>query len=497
MSIHPLAHGVSPVALSKHAKQPLRLMTPFSLATPAFPALDRRIAPYSKWLLPYRALRLLWVVLLIPIHVLLCILVALGCPIESVVPTGLYPVTHKHSWTLLQSIFYPILKRLIWSITDVGGAPRFSDDEARTIPRWTVWLLRVVYPGSERVVVHVEDAEPSNEGALGLDVELVDASTSIYYRGEAYDPSGVILPSSVPLFWFEQPRQEQKSHVAGRRAGPRERVVLYFVGGGYSYGSPIEGNRCYTIAQKTGLRVVGANYRKAVRPETAFPAALQDAITAYKHLLDLGFKDIVLAGDSAGGGLAITLLLYFCKTLVRSPSYPASFILPTGMFLYSPWVDLTLRNHRKLHTRLADDILSQGQMSNAATCYLVNTVEKGKSEDPNSIYNLGARHPFISPALPSSLPTLEYIGKAYAHRAELRILIFSGQFSRLISGAEYFAPDIHALVWLLRKVKHGMKLTAVEEKNEVHCYPLMPLWVSPAAERALQMVEAFLLDKAS
>ncbi|SCV69526.1 BQ2448_2546 [Microbotryum intermedium] len=488
MSIHPLAHGVSPVALSKNAKQPLRLTTPFSLAIPAFPALDRRIAPYSQWLYPYRALRLLWVVVLIPVHVLLCILVALGCPIKSMVPASLYPVTQKHGWTLLQSICYPIVKRLIWAITDVGGAPRLSDDEVRTIPRWTVWLLRVIYPGSENVVVHCEDAEPSNEGALGLDVELVDASTSIYYQGEAYDPSGIILPSSVPLFWFEHAGNEQKSHIAGRRADPGERVVLYFVGGGYSYGSPIEGNRCYTIAQRTGLRVVGANYRKSVRPETAFPAALQDAITAYKHLLDLGFEDIVLAGDSAGGGLAMTLLLYFCKTLVHSASCPASFILPTSMFLYSPWVDLTLRNHRKVHTRLADDILSQGQLANAAACYLAKTVEKGKSDDPNSIYNLGARHPFVSPALPSSLPTLEFIAKAYAHRPELRMLIFCG-------GAEYFAPEIHALVWLLRKVKHGMRLTVVEEKHEVHCYPLMPLWVSPAAERALQMVEAFLLDK--
>lgn len=49
-------------------------------------------------------------------------------------------------------------------------------------------------------------------------------------------------------------------------------------------------------------RFAGANYRKATSADRAFPAALQDAITAYTHLLELGYTDIVLAGDSAGAG---------------------------------------------------------------------------------------------------------------------------------------------------------------------------------------------------
>lgn len=88
------------------------------------------------------------------------------------------------------------------------------------------------------------------------------------------------------------------------------------------------------VSKSTDLRIFALNYR--LSPETRFPGALHDAVSAYLRLVeDLGVppKNIVLAGDSAGAGLATALLLY-----LRDENYP----LPNCAVLMSPWVDLTM-----------------------------------------------------------------------------------------------------------------------------------------------------------
>lgn len=109
-------------------------------------------------------------------------------------------------------------------------------------------------------------------------------------------------------------------------------VVLYLHGGAYYFGSPAT-HRAVTIefAQRCGVSVVAPEYRLA--PEHPFPAALDDAIYAYQSLLARGFdpRSIVLAGDSAGGGLALATLV-----ALRDAGDPP----PAGAVLFSPWVDL-------------------------------------------------------------------------------------------------------------------------------------------------------------
>ena len=112
------------------------------------------------------------------------------------------------------------------------------------------------------------------------------------------------------------------------------RVLLYLHGGGYVLGS-LNTHRSLvgSLAQRSGLNVLTINYRKA--PDHPFPAALDDAKRAYRWLLRHGHAaaDIVVAGDSAGGGLALALLL-----ALRDAGQP----MPAAGVGLSPWTDLNL-----------------------------------------------------------------------------------------------------------------------------------------------------------
>ncbi|WFD45205.1 hypothetical protein MPSI1_003883 [Malassezia psittaci] len=118
------------------------------------------------------------------------------------------------------------------------------------------------------------------------------------------------------------------------------RVMLYIHGGAYYFGS-INTHRfqILRIARKFGGFSFAVNYRKA--PQFPFPCALQDCLAAYLYLIDppenakhpaIDPSRIVIAGDSAGGGLSLALL-----QLIRDTGLP----LPAGAVLISPWVDLT------------------------------------------------------------------------------------------------------------------------------------------------------------
>lgn len=114
---------------------------------------------------------------------------------------------------------------------------------------------------------------------------------------------------------------------------PPPGVVLYLHGGAYCVGSPAT-HRSLTarLALVTGLPVFALDYRLA--PEHPFPAGLDDAVAAFQALSAEGHP-VVLAGDSAGGGLALATAL----ALRDAGSLP-----PAALVLFSPWVDLTMRD---------------------------------------------------------------------------------------------------------------------------------------------------------
>ncbi len=128
------------------------------------------------------------------------------------------------------------------------------------------------------------------------------------------------------------------------RAHMKKYVILYCHGGGYSTGSSLYA-RTLTgkLASSTSMDVLSFDYRLA--PENPYPAAVKDAMQVWNYLMLLGYgaRDIIVAGDSAGGNLALSLVLKL-KEEQR--------LLPRGLILMSPWTDLT--SSGKSHVTKAD-----------------------------------------------------------------------------------------------------------------------------------------------
>ena len=141
------------------------------------------------------------------------------------------------------------------------------------------------------------------------------------------------MPWHVNLESFKLDNRLEAEWLRPRTAHPT-RVLLYLHGGGYVLGS-LNTHRSLvgSLAQRSGLNVLTINYRKA--PDHPFPAALDDAKRAYRWLLRQGHaaSDIVVAGDSAGGGLALALLV-----ALREAGQP----LPAAGIGLSPWTNLNL-----------------------------------------------------------------------------------------------------------------------------------------------------------
>lgn len=110
-----------------------------------------------------------------------------------------------------------------------------------------------------------------------------------------------------------------------------KKTILYLHGGGYCVGSyNTHKGLIGRIARTSGFAAYAINYRKA--PENPFPAALDDSIAVYLKLIENGCKNIVIGGDSAGGGLCLALMQKLRDMELE---------MPVGAFLLSPWTDLT------------------------------------------------------------------------------------------------------------------------------------------------------------
>ena len=140
-----------------------------------------------------------------------------------------------------------------------------------------------------------------------------------------------------------------------------EKVILYLHGGGYVTGS-IEDHRmmCGLLANATGTKVLIPEYRLA--PEHPFPAALDDALKVYQWLLDQGYSstNMIIAGDSAGGGLSVATVLALKE---KSGSLPAAVVC------LSPWADLALTGQSHTTKAKAEAILNKDVLHEWALCY--------------------------------------------------------------------------------------------------------------------------------
>lgn len=155
----------------------------------------------------------------------------------------------------------------------------------------------------------------------------------------------------------------------------RNRVIFYIHGGGFIVGSPTTHQTMLArISRMTGVRVCAPQYRLA--PEHPFPSAYEDVRVAYDALIERGYTpdNIIIGGDSAGGGLTLALLGQLCRE--GTP--------PCAAFAFSPWTDLTLSG-QSLHDNAKTDVL----------------LPVARVEELREMYLNGAdpKHPLASPFL--------------------------------------------------------------------------------------------------
>ncbi len=253
-------------------------------------------------------------------------------------------------------------------------------------------------------------------------------------RGVAFSPA-----PEVAGLWAEPPEAREGA------------ALLYLYGGGYVLGSPKSRRKTAGhLALACEARTLVPSYR--VGPEHPFPAAVEDGLFAYQWLLAQGADPAktIIAGDSAGGGLALATAL-----LARERGLP----ICAGIALMSPWADLTCQAQSFSDRAGADITCSQASLLEMAGWYLGGA-------DP--------RHPLASPLFAdlSGLPPM----------------------LALVGGDEVLLDDTLRLV---RKAGvQGVNATAVVAAGMQHVYPI---WagVFPEADEAIATIGEWALGQAA
>jgi epsilon-lactone hydrolase len=172
--------------------------------------------------------------------------------------------------------------------------------------------------------------------------------------------------------------------------------ILFLHGGGYIAGS-LEGYRSLTahLAARTGARVDNLGYRLA--PEHPHPAAINDVLAAYRAMLEeTSPEQIAFAGDSAGGGLTLALLV-----AARDAGLPLS----SGAMLISPWIALDAREAGfRLRNASRDPLMSSNLFSFMRNAYVGSDLEAPLLASP------------LQADLSGLLPLMILIGSADAFR---------------------------------------------------------------------------------
>ena len=201
----------------------------------------------------------------------------------------------------------------------------------------------------ERVVARIQAVY--SQWGRGTSVAQMRADWDAVFVAHASDCSfDIVDAGGVESVWIEAPN-----------ARP-DRVVLYFHGGGFRLGS-IHSHRdlMERISRAGAARVLGVSYRLA--PEHSFPAPIEDALTTWRWLLaqNIAADRVIFAGDSAGGGLAISAML-----AARQHNLP----LPAGAVLMSAWTDLEANGGSYVTRADRDPIHQRGMILDMAKGYL-------------------------------------------------------------------------------------------------------------------------------
>ncbi len=200
-------------------------------------------------------------------------------------------------------------------------------------------------------------------------------STDLEKHRQSQDYIGAILGNTKEMEYKEVDIDGMYGEwVSVNRAHMKKYVILYCHGGGYSTGSCLYARALTSkLAASTSMDVLSFDYRLA--PEHPYPAALEDARKAWNYLMLLGYgaRDVIVAGDSAGGNLALALTLKL-KEEKR--------LLPRGLVLMSPWTDLTSSGDSFLTKAEIDPVLDKEYIDRMIIAYAKDTDVKNPLISP-------------------------------------------------------------------------------------------------------------------
>ena len=211
-------------------------------------------------------------------------------------------------------------------------------------------------------------------------------------------------------------------------------VILYLHGGGYTSGSANTHRSLVSeICEKGNFNALIPNYRLA--PENPYPCGFKDAVSSYNYLLENGYAphQIIIAGDSAGGGLTMALLYY-----LKDHQQP----LPKAAILICPWTDLK-NTGKSIQKENNDPFINTKAMDFIAHIY-VNNNEKvshpyisplyGNVKNLPPIYiQAGGKDPIRDDAIRLHQKIIEYGGKS-------KLEVFPGMF-HVWHAFYFFLPD--------------------------------------------------------
>jgi epsilon-lactone hydrolase len=264
-------------------------------------------------------------------------------------------------------------------------------------------------------------------------------------RRQELDAFGALNPPPPNTERFEVPASPVVMERLARREGASEQAILYLHGGGYCRGSiRSHAGLAGRLAEASGADVYLFDYRLA--PEHPFPAALEDALAAFRWLTGhAGYAphSTALVGDSAGGGLAVAVLL-----TLRSSGLG----LPASAALISPWLDMRVEHAGSRPTASSDPVITIDDLKLSTAWYL-----GGCSPD----------HPLVSPVLAdlSGLPPL---------------LVQVGTEEILLGDSLLFDQAS-------RRAGVPIEIDVVE--GMIHCWPLFPN--TPESDAAVARIASF------
>jgi epsilon-lactone hydrolase len=219
----------------------------------------------------------------------------------------------------------------------------------------------------------------------------------------------------------------------------RRHVVLYCHGGGYTCGQLGYARVLASkLALSTGCDVLSFEYRLA--PEAPYPSAIDDALRVWDYLMYMGIgaRDVIVAGDSAGGNLALELALAV-KAQGRSQ--------PCALVLMSPWTDMTMQGASYQKCAALDPMLTHDYIDSCRTAY----------RGANS--TLEWEDPSLSPLfadLRGLPPTLIQVGTNEILKSDsINLAIADGVEHFHIDARAVIADAVQQFVFDLRAVQHG------------------------------------------